>query len=93
MTKTWINKFRNADYAFDYWYQIIEKWGTEFADTKALFNIGFEMTHPMERSISSPYRKWRQDYAFAEWEWYLSGDRNIKKLGELYGKVPAIWEP
>jgi thymidylate synthase len=46
----------------------------------------------MERSISSPYRKWRQDYAFAEWEWYFSGDRNIKKLGELYGKVPAIWE-
>ena len=29
MTKTWINKFRNADYAFDYWYQIIEKYGIE----------------------------------------------------------------
>jgi thymidylate synthase len=22
----------------------------------------------------------------------LSGDRNIKKLGELYGKIPPIWE-
>jgi thymidylate synthase len=91
MTKTWLNRFRNADYAFDYWYQIIEKWGVDFAGTKALFNIGFEMTHPMERSISSPYRNWRQDYAFAEWEWYLSEDRNVKKLGDLYGKVPAIW--
>ncbi|NQY58186.1 MAG: hypothetical protein HRT86_17185 [Ilumatobacteraceae bacterium] len=92
MTKTWINKFRNADYAFDYWYQIIEKYGIKFAGTKALFNIGFELTHPYERSISSGYRNWKQDYAFAEWEWYLSGDRNIKKLGELYGKVPEIWK-
>jgi len=92
MIKTWINKFRNADYAFDYWYQTIERYGIDFAGTKALFNIGFEMTHPMERSISSEYRGWRQDYALAEWEWYLSGDRNIKKLGELYGKVPEIWK-
>ena len=31
------------------------------------------------------------DYTEAEWQWYLSGDRNISKLGELYGKVPEIW--
>ena len=29
--------------------------------------------------------------AEAEWQWYLSGDRSIKKLGEIYGKVPPIW--
>jgi thymidylate synthase len=37
-------------------------------------------------------RNWSQEYAEAEWQWYLSGDRNIAKLGELYGKVPAIWK-
>jgi len=31
-------------------------------------------------------------YAEAEWQWYLSGDPNIIKLGELYGKIPPIWE-
>ena len=31
-------------------------------------------------------------YARAEWQWYLSGNRSVKKLGELYGKVPAIWK-
>ena len=30
--------------------------------------------------------------AEAEWQWYLSGDRNIDKLGLLYGKIPAIWK-
>jgi len=92
MTKTFSNKFRNANEAFEYWYQCISHYGTDFAGTKALFNIGFEMTHPYERSIKHDWRKWRYDYAAAEWEWYLSEDRNVKKLGELYGKVPAIWD-
>jgi len=92
MTKTFSNKFRNANEAFEYWYQCIEHYGTDFAGTKALFNIGFEMTHPHERSIKHDWRKWRYDYATAEWEWYLSEDRNINKLGELYGKVPEIWK-
>ena len=92
MTKTFSNKFRNANEAFEYWYQCISHYGTDFAGTKALFNIGFEMAKPYERNINHDWRKFRQDYAFAEWEWYLSGDRNIKKLGELYGKVPEIWK-
>ena len=92
MTKTFSNKFINANEAFEYWYQCIEHHGTDFAGTKALFNIGFEMAKPHERNITHDWRNFRQDYAFAEWEWYLSGDRNIKKLGELYGKVPEIWK-
>ena len=91
MTKTFSNKFRNANEAFEYWYQCISHYGTDFAGTKALFNIGFEMAKPYERNIIHEWRKFRQDYAFAEWEWYLSEDRNVKKLRELYGKVPAIW--
>ena len=92
MTKTFSNKFRNANEAFEYWYQCISHYGADFAGTKALFNIGFGMAKPYERNITHDWRKFRQDYAFAEWEWYLSGDRNIKKLGELYGKVPEIWK-
>ena len=46
----------------------------------------------MDNWINCKQRDWKQSYAEAEWQWYLSGDRNIKKLGELYGKVPEIWK-
>ena len=92
MIKTFANKFENADEAFQYWYQCIEHHGTTFAGTKALFNIGFEITNPTSNIIKSPWRKWKHNYAEAEWQWYLSGDNNINKLGKLYGKVPAIWK-
>ena len=36
-------------------------------------------------------RKWNVEYARAEWQWYISGDRNITKLGKIYGKIPPIW--
>ena len=87
-----VNKFKNADKAFDYYKQSILHFGTDFDDTKALFNVGFTITKPMDNHISCKQRNWKQDYAEAEWQWYLSGDRNIKKLGELYGKVPEIWK-
>ena len=92
MIKTFANKFRNANEAFQYWYQCIEHYGQEFAGTKALFNIGFEMERPDEVDIKESWRNWKKDYASAEFQWYLSGDQNIKKLGEIYGKVPAIWK-
>ena len=66
----------------------------DFAGTKALFNAGFYITNPALNDIkdSKVKRNWSVNYAEAEWQWYLSGDRNISKLGLLYGKVPAIWK-
>tara|TARA_R100000234_G_scaffold24478_2_gene14145 strand:+ start:123 stop:773 length:651 start_codon:yes stop_codon:yes gene_type:complete len=87
-----INRFKNADKAFDYYKQSILHFGTDFDDTKALFNVGFTIVNPMDNLITDLDRSWKHDYAEAEWQWYLSGDRNIKKLGELYGKVPEIWK-
>ena len=87
-----INRFKNADKAFDYYKQSILHFGVDFDDTKALFNVGFTIAHPMDNHITCKQRDWKWEYANAEWEWYLSGDRNIKKLGELYGKVPEIWK-
>ena len=86
----WI--FNNADSAFDYYKSQILNKGVDFDDTKALFNVGFTIENPMDNHIDCEQRNWKQDYAEAEWQWYLSGDRNIKKLGELYGKVPEIWK-
>ena len=86
----WI--FNNADAAFDYYKSQILSNGINFDNTKALFNVGFTIENPMDNHISCEQRNWKQDYAEAEWQWYLSGDNNIKKLGDLYGKVPEIWK-
>ena len=87
-----MNRFKNADKAFDYYKKQILDYGVDFDDTKALFNVGFTIVKPIDNQISCKQRNWKQDYAEAEWQWYLSGDRNIEKLDELYGKVPKIWE-
>ena len=84
--------FKNAEKAFDFYYNAIESNGVDFDGTKALFNIGFYINNPADNHIHTPYRNWNLDYAEAEWQWYLSGDRNIKKLGDIYGKIPEIWK-
>jgi len=86
------NKFKNANEAFKYFKRQIPKYGIEFDDTQALFNVGFYLENPMDNLIEDQDRNWKWDYAEAEWQWYLSGDNNINKLGELYGKIPEIWK-
>ena len=93
MINTINNKvFRNANTAYEYLHDQILQHGVDFGDTKALFNVGFYMTDPMDNRIINRERNWKEDYAEAEWQWYLSGDNNIEKLSEIYGKVPAIWK-
>ena len=86
------NEFSTADDAFICLYDMINNEGIKFAQTKTLFNIGFQIDFPSHNKITAPFRNWKEDYAKAEWEWYLTGDANIEKLGEIYGMVPKIWE-
>jgi thymidylate synthase len=85
-------KFKNANEAYDYFLDKILLDGVDFDNTKALFNVGFTMDKPEENLIFNKERRWNLKYAMAEWEWYLSGDPSIDKLGEIYGKIPPIWE-
>ena len=84
--------FENANEAYEYLHDRILQHGVSFGDTKALFNVGFYLNNPNDKMITNKERKWSLDYAEAEWQWYLSGDSNVKKLGEIYGKIPAIWQ-
>ena len=86
------NRFKNANEVFKYYKWVIKDHGVKFDNTRALFNIGFEIEDPMDNLIEDEDRNWKWDYAEAEWQWYLSGDNNINKLGELYGKIPEIWK-
>ena len=84
--------FENANEAYEYYHDRILTDGIPFGDTKALFNIGFYLENPNDKIITNKERKWSLNYAESEWQWYLSGDSNVKKLGEIYGKIPAIWQ-
>jgi len=84
--------FRNANEAYEYLHDKIIQEGVKFGDTKALFNVGFYITDPKDRKIVNKERKWNEEYAEAEWQWYLSGDPNVEALGDIYGKVPEIWK-
>ena len=93
MINTINNKvFRNANEAYEYIHDRILQDGIDFGDTKALFNVGFYMTDPKDRKIINKERKWSEEYAEAEWQWYLSGDPKVSTLGDIYGKVPEIWK-
>ena len=87
-----MRKFRNANEAYEYMHDRIIQDGVDFAGTKALFNVGFYITNPLDNKIINRERNWKQEYAEAEWQWYLSGNRNISELGKLYGKIPEIWK-
>ena len=91
-TKKMRNNFETANEAYEYFHDRIIQYGAPFGDTKALFNVGFYLNQPGKKQITNSERKWNLHYADSEWQWYLSGDNNIKKLGEIYGRVPAIWK-
>ena len=86
------NTFKTANEAYEYMHNEIITNGVEFAGTKALFNIGFTIEDPTNKVITNKERNWNEEYAAAEWAWYLSGDPRVSTLGELYGKIPAIWK-
>ena len=84
--------FKTPSEAFDFYYGTIPYDGIDFAGTKAMFNQGFLIEKPWLRIIDNEKRNWKFEYAQAEWEWYLTSDRKVSRLGEIYGKVPSIWE-
>jgi thymidylate synthase len=84
--------FNTSQEAFEFYYSEISNNGINFSNTKALFDQGFKILNPLNNSIQTDFRKWNHQYAEAEWQWYLSGDRNLKGLEKTYGKVPEIWK-
>ena len=86
------SNFMNANEAYEAVLDEIIINGIDFDNTKAIFNCGFYIADPLDNHITNKQRDWKLTYAMAEWDWYLSGDPSINKLGEIYGKIPPIWE-
>jgi thymidylate synthase len=83
-------KFKNANKAFEFFYDLIQEpiIGEDFANTKAMFNVGFAIENPLDNDITCKYRKWNKDYAEAEWQWYLSANQNAEEIS----KRAPIWK-
>lgn len=60
---------------------IIDK-GEDFANTKAVFNASFTIQNPSDKVITTPRRKFNQEYAEYEWDWYVKGDRDASEIAE-----------
>jgi thymidylate synthase len=56
--------------------------GVDFAGTKAKFNQSFTIQDPLDKVITTPERKFNQDYAEYEWNWYREGNRDAKEIAE-----------
>ncbi|MGA1049279.1 MAG: thymidylate synthase, partial [Minisyncoccia bacterium] len=74
--------YKNPTDAFELLYQDIMSEGEDFANTKAKFNVSFTVDNPLDKVITTPQRKFNQDYAEYEWHWYLKGDRNASEIAE-----------
>jgi thymidylate synthase len=79
--------FNKANDAFEYYYDTIIDYGVEFGGCKTIFNVGFDIISPMENEITTPWRKWKKEYADYEWAWYLSKDPNAEEIA----KKAVIW--
>ena len=74
--------YKNPTDAFELLYNDIMSEGEDFANTKAKFNVSFTVDNPSDKVITTPQRKFNQDYADYEWEWYLKGDRDAKEIAD-----------
>lgn len=82
-------KFQTATEAFENLFFEIQEYGTlTNIGTKALYNRGFLIENPLERVITTPWRKFSTKYAEKEYEWYLSGDRSVEEIK----KYAKIWD-
>lgn len=77
----------NAQDAFQTLYSKIMTHGTDYRDTKTIFNECFTIMEPQNNMIETSWRKWNPKYAEREWQWYLSKDRSI----ETIAKYAPIW--
>jgi len=74
--------YKNPTKAFELLYNDIMSEGKDFAGTKAKFNQSFTIEDPLDKVITTPKRKFNQDYADFEWDWYVKGDRDASEISE-----------
>lgn len=80
--------FKNAQAAFEYYYDKINTLGVVRNGYKSCFNVGFMIDNPRDNMILTSWRGWKKSYADFEWNWYLSANPNAEEISEKAG----IWK-
>lgn len=83
-------RFLTADDAFVFYFLEIKRSGIKVNDTLALFNESFSVVMPELNKIQTEWRRWKEDYAKIEYEWYLTGDRNpgmVEKHAKIWSGI------
>jgi thymidylate synthase len=80
-------RFKNANKAFEYYYNKINLKGLKSKDTSSLYNVGFYIDEPLDSFIDNKTRNFNLEYAEYEWQWYLSGNPNAEDIS----KRAKIW--
>jgi thymidylate synthase len=80
--------YKNATEAFESLYSDIMKSGEDFANTKAVFNASFTLDNVSEKVITTPKRKFKEEYAEYEYNWYKAGNRDATAIAEM----AKIWK-
>lgn len=81
--------YKNATNAFEDLYGFIMEQGNETnVGTKAVYNVGFYILNPLEREITTEWRKFSKRYAEREFAWYMSGNRSVEDIK----KYAPIWD-
>lgn len=62
--------------------------GIRQKNTLTLYNVLLVIRDPLNRDITTPWRKWSKKYAEREWAWYLSQDRSVEEIK----KYAPIWD-
>ena len=73
--------YKNASEAFEDLYGFIMGQGVDTnVGTKAVYNVGFYILNPLQREITTEWRKFSKRYAEREFAWYMSGNRNVEDI-------------
>ena len=81
-------QFETITDAFEFYYEKLDSQPHSIeTGTKALYNQMFKILDTSKKVVTTPYRKFKIDYAEKEWEWYMSKDRSAKEIA----KIAKIW--
>jgi thymidylate synthase len=87
-------RFETPTHAFEFLYDHIIKCGKEKSGTKYIKNVGFTIETPLDRTITTEWRNFNEDYAEYEWEWYKEGNpdaREISKRAKIWATCMDEW--
>lgn len=85
-----MNLFGKAQDAFEFYFKLIMREGTQQDGTKVLFNQHMKIYCPNDNEITTDWRRWDKSYAELEYNWYKTGNRSpamVEERAKIWQKI------